>query len=102
MLPDGEYAPRVGEEVLVTDHLGVFLVEEIDCERKTAVLRVLRSNRVMDEVAWDNIWPVDRTAWEIVAVQRYISMCQQEQDEHNTQHGEQHSVDRQSPRPDNA
>lgn len=70
MLPEGEYAPRVGEKVLVTDHLGVFLVEQIDCERKTAVLRVFRSDTIMDQVAWNTIWPVDKTAWELVAIER--------------------------------
>jgi hypothetical protein len=70
MLPLGEYVPEVGEEVLVTDHLGNFLVEEIDAEQKTAVLRILRSNAVMKNVAWNEVWPVDRTRWEIVAIQR--------------------------------
>jgi hypothetical protein len=43
MLPPGEYVPEVGEEVLVIDHLGTFLVEEIDVEQKTAVLRSTQS-----------------------------------------------------------
>ena len=38
-----EYVPAVGEEVLVLNHLGSFMVEEVDAELKTASLRALRS-----------------------------------------------------------
>jgi hypothetical protein len=53
-----EYAPTIGEEVLVTNHLGSFMVEEIDAEAKTASLRVLRSGVLMKNVTWSTIWPL--------------------------------------------
>jgi hypothetical protein len=68
--PHREYVPKIGEEVLVTDRLGTFRVEEIDVERKTAVLRILRSNAIMQDVAWDTVWPLDATAREILGQAR--------------------------------
>lgn len=75
--PQREYVPRVGEEVLVTDHLGSFFVEEINVEQKTADLRVLRSNIAMKGVAWNTIWPLDKTAREILERARASWLKQQ-------------------------
>ncbi|WP_162601406.1 hypothetical protein [Occallatibacter savannae] len=54
-----EYIPTVGEEVLLVNHLGTFMVEEVDCERKTASVRVRRSGLLMEGVEWRTIWPLD-------------------------------------------
>ena len=57
-----EHVPTVGEEVLVVNDLGVFRVEEVDAEAKTASLRVLRSGILIMHVAWNTIWPLDEEA----------------------------------------
>jgi hypothetical protein len=54
-----ECVPTVGEEALVVNHLGTFIVEEIDADAKTASLRVLRSGILMKDVEWHTIWPLD-------------------------------------------
>jgi len=57
-----EHVPTNGEEVLVTNHLGIFRVEDIDADAKTASLRVLRSGALMKDVEWSTIWPFDDEA----------------------------------------
>ena len=57
-----EHVPTVGEEVLVLNHLGSFVVEEVDVEAKTANLRFLRSGVLMKDVEWRTIWPFDDEA----------------------------------------
>jgi hypothetical protein len=54
-----DYVPTVGEEVLLLNHLGTFMVEEVDSDSKTASLRVLRSGVLMKDVEWRTIWPLD-------------------------------------------
>jgi len=43
----------------VVNHLGTFMVEEVDADAKTASLRVLRSGILMKDVEWHTIWPLD-------------------------------------------
>jgi len=57
----------VGEEVLLMDHLGSFLVEEIDVERKTAALRRLGTYVLIKDVDWNRIWPLDDKIRELIA-----------------------------------
>ncbi len=54
-----EYVPTVGDEVLVVNHLGTFIVEEVDADAKTASLRVLRSGILMKHVEWQTLRPLD-------------------------------------------
>jgi hypothetical protein len=54
-----ECVPTVGEEVLVVNHLGTFVVEEVDADAKTASLRVSRSGVLMKDVEWHTIWPLE-------------------------------------------
>lgn len=54
-----EYVPTVGEAVLVVNHLGTFVVEEVDADANTASLRVLRSGLLMKDVEWRTICPLD-------------------------------------------
>jgi hypothetical protein len=54
-----DHVPTVGEEVLLLNHLGTFMVEEVDGDAKTASLRVLRSGVLMKDVGWSTIWPLD-------------------------------------------
>lgn len=41
------------------NHLGIFLVEAVDLEARTAVLRRLESNAPLKDVEWNRIWPLD-------------------------------------------
>ena len=54
-----EYIPSVVEEVLLVNHLGRFVVEEVDLDRKTATVRVMRSGALMKGLEWRTIWPLD-------------------------------------------
>jgi hypothetical protein len=51
--------PTVGEEALLMNHLGIFLVEEVHVEARTANLRRLESNALIKDVEWSSIWPLD-------------------------------------------
>ena len=54
-----KHCPTVGEEVLVENHLGTFIVEEVDAVMETASLRVLRSGILLKGVEWRTIGPLD-------------------------------------------
>ena len=51
--------PAIGEQVLVLNHLGTFVVEEVDALAKSANLRVQRSGVLMKDVSWRAICPLD-------------------------------------------
>jgi hypothetical protein len=59
--------PTVGEEVLLINHFGSFLVEEVDVEAKTAALRRLDSDALIKDVEWSTIWPLDDKTREVIA-----------------------------------
>ncbi len=51
--------PTVGEKVLVTGEVGLYSVEEVDGDKKTAVLRHMRSNVWIKGVEWATMFPWD-------------------------------------------
>jgi hypothetical protein len=52
-----EFTPSVGEKVLVTGQVGMFSVEEVDADKKTAVLRNMRSHLLVKGVEWVTMFP---------------------------------------------
>lgn len=54
-----EHVPIVGEEIMLTNHFGSFMVEEVDADAKTASVRVLRSGILIKDVEWSRIWPLN-------------------------------------------
>ena len=51
--------PLVGDEVVLTGRFdGRFLVEEVDGDKKTAVLRHMRTNNLVKDVAWTIMYPL--------------------------------------------
>jgi len=78
--------PTVGEEVLLANYLGSFLVEDVNVEAKTASLRRLQTNALIKDVEWSRIWPLDeemRERIEQLKAEAPIELLRQMVDEHN-------------------
>jgi hypothetical protein len=51
----GEYIPTVGNIVTLVNHLGLFLIDKIDPEARTADVTRLRSNVQLKGIPWSII-----------------------------------------------
>jgi hypothetical protein len=54
-----KYVPLVGDEVVLAGRFeGKFLVEEVDADEKTAVLRHMRTNALVKGAMWTTMYPL--------------------------------------------
>jgi hypothetical protein len=51
----GEYIPNVGNIVMLVNHLGLFLIDEIDAEARTADVTRLQNNVQLKGIPWSII-----------------------------------------------
>ena len=54
-----EYDPKVGDMVMLMNHLGLFSVDEIDADARTATVTRLRSNAQLEKIPWSIISQCD-------------------------------------------
>ena len=55
----GKYVPNVGDMVLLMNHIGLFLINEIDVDTRTANVTRLVSNVQLERIPWSIIWHCD-------------------------------------------
>jgi hypothetical protein len=65
----GDYIPKVGNIVMLVNHLGLFLIDEIDVEARTVDVTRLRSNVQLKGIPWSIIGYCDEGFLRSFAVQ---------------------------------
>jgi hypothetical protein len=56
---EGDYVPSVGNIVMLVNHIGLFMIDEINADARTANVTRLHSDAQLKGIPWSIIWQCD-------------------------------------------